>query len=77
MTPPPGSYLTDPHYFFFVLLLRFGRCVKADAAAVFCAGVDFGLRSTFDAAVAARLEVTSELRFAISTSEYVLISERV
>ena len=31
----------------------FGRCVSAEAAAVFAAGLDFGFLSTFDAADAA------------------------
>ena len=46
-----------PIYFFGEDL--FGRCVKAEPAAVFAALLDFGLRSTFDAADAARLLVTS------------------
>ena len=37
----------------------FGRCVKAEPAAVFAALLDLGLRSTFDAADAALLLVTS------------------
>jgi hypothetical protein len=37
----------------------FGRCVKAEAAAVFAAALDFGSRSTFEAADAAFLLVTS------------------
>jgi len=37
-----------------------GRCVSADAAAVFAALLDRGLRRTFDAADAARLLVTSD-----------------
>ncbi|MDW3184381.1 hypothetical protein [Roseobacter sp.] len=45
----------EEYYFF-----RFGRCVSADAAAVFAAFEDFGLRSTFDAAEAALALVTSE-----------------
>lgn len=44
----------DPYFFLF------GRCVRADAAAVFAALLDLGLRSTLDAAEAARLLVTSE-----------------
>ena len=35
-----------------------GRCDNAEPAAVFAALLDFGLRSTFDAADAARLLVT-------------------
>jgi hypothetical protein len=37
----------------------FGRCVSAEAAAVFAALLDLGLRSTFPAAEAAFLLVTS------------------
>jgi hypothetical protein len=37
----------------------FGRCVKAEAAAVFAAALDLGSRRTLDAADAARLLVTS------------------
>ena len=37
----------------------FGACVKAEAAAVFAVGELFGSRSTFDAAVAAFLDVCS------------------
>jgi hypothetical protein len=37
----------------------FGRCVKAEAAAVFAAALDLGSRSTFEAADAAFLLVTS------------------
>jgi hypothetical protein len=37
----------------------FGRCVSADAAADFAAGLDFGSRNTCDAAVAAFALVTS------------------
>ncbi len=39
--------------------LRFGRCVSAEPAADFAALLAFGLRSTFDAADAAFLLVTS------------------
>lgn len=39
----------------------FGRCVRADAAAVFAAALDFGSRRTLEAAVAAFLLVTSLL----------------
>jgi len=42
-----------PFYF------RFGRWVKAEAAALLAALLDFGLRSTRDAAEAAFLPVTS------------------
>lgn len=42
-----------------VYFLRFGLCVRADAAAVFAALEDVGFRRTFDAADAARLLVTS------------------
>jgi len=41
----------------------FGRCVKADAAAVFAAFDELGLRSTLDAALAAFFDVTSRLPF--------------
>jgi hypothetical protein len=37
----------------------FGRCVSAEAAAVFAAALDFGSRSTLAAALAAFLLVTS------------------
>jgi hypothetical protein len=37
----------------------FGRCVRAEAAAVFAAELDFGSRNTLEAAEAARLLVTS------------------
>jgi hypothetical protein len=47
-----------PPYF----LVRFGRWVRADAAAVLAAALDFGLRRTFEAAVAAFALVTSGLR---------------
>ena len=47
--PPAGDYL-------FLL----GRCVSADAAADLVALLDFGSRSTFDAAEAALALVTSE-----------------
>jgi len=40
-------------------LLRFGRWVSAEAAAVFAAFDEWGLRNTFDAADAARALVTS------------------
>ena len=46
-----------------VLLLLLGRCVSAEAAAVFAAGLDFGFRSTFDAADAAFALVTSLFDF--------------
>jgi hypothetical protein len=39
----------------------FGRCVNADAAAVFAAALDLGLLSTFAAADAALALVTSVL----------------
>ena len=38
---------------------RFGRCVSADPPAIFAALPELGLRSTLDAAEAARLLVTS------------------
>ncbi len=41
----------------------FGRCVSAEAAAVLAAALDFGLRSTLLAALAARLLVTSLFPF--------------
>jgi hypothetical protein len=43
----------------------FGRCVSAEAAAVFAAALDFGLLSTFAAADAAFALVTSLFDFAI------------
>lgn len=42
---------------------RSGLCVSADAAAVLAARPDLGLRSTFDAAEAARALVTSRFGF--------------
>lgn len=42
-----------------VYFFRLGRWVKADAAAVFAAALDFGFLSTFAAADAARARVTS------------------
>lgn len=56
-------------YFFFFPGGRFGLCVSAEPAAVLAALLALGLRSTFEAAVAARLLVTSLLlllRLAIS-----------
>ena len=44
----------EAHFFLF------GRCVSAEAAADFAALLDLGFRSTFDAADAAFLLVTSE-----------------
>ena len=41
------------------LPLRLGRCVSADAAAVFAAFEDFGLLKTFEAALAAFFDVCS------------------
>lgn len=54
-------------HFFLLPPDRLGRCVRADPAADFAALLDLGLRSTFDAADAARLLVTSLFagRFAI------------
>src|SRR5256885_1514679 len=49
--------------------LRFGRCVSADAAAVFAALLDLGSRRTF-AADAARLLVTSVLFVIAFPSQY-------
>lgn len=48
----------------------FGRCVRADAAAVFAALLDFGSLRTLPAADAAFLLVTSELRFAITGAPF-------
>jgi len=66
-SPPRGSLPTDsiggrPYLFF-----RFGRCVRAEPAAVFAALLLLGFRRTLDAAEAARLLVTSlfAVRFAI------------
>lgn len=53
-------------YYYFLL----GRCVSADAAAVFAAGLERGSRSTLDAAVAAALDVTSLFFFMISKLSY-------
>ncbi len=44
----------------------FGRCVSAEAAAVFAALLELGLRNTCDAAEAAFLLVTSELLFLLA-----------
>ena len=57
-----GRVAEKPLVYFFLDDDLFGRCVKADPAAVFADLLDFGFRSTFDAAAAARLLVTS--RFA-------------
>jgi hypothetical protein len=58
-----------PSYFLF------GRWVSAEAAADLAAALDFGSRSTFEAAVAAFLLVTSlfEGVFAIGSSCYVAL----
>jgi hypothetical protein len=53
-----SRWCTDVGYH---LPLRFGLCVSADAAAVLAACEDFGLASTFPAAEAAFLDVTSLL----------------
>ncbi len=45
-------------YFFFLFFLS-GACVRADAAALFAAFDDFGLRSTLPAFEAARFPVFS------------------
>jgi hypothetical protein len=47
------------HFFFFFFLS--GACVRADAAALFAAFEDLGLRNTFPAADAAFLPVRSFL----------------
>lgn len=52
-----------------------GRCVSAEAAAVFAAGLDFGLLRTFDAADAAFALVTSLFDFAILITSF--LSSRV
>ena len=57
-------------YFFFFL---FGRCVKAEPAAVFAALLVDLLRRTFDAAVAARLLVTS--RFLLDTRFVIVVPQ--
>ena len=49
--------MVDDHEPFFL----FGRCVSAEAAAVFAALLELGLRSTCEAAEAARGLVTSRL----------------
>ena len=54
------SALDSQHVYFF---LRSGRCVSADAAAVFAALLELLLRSTLLAALAARALVTSEFDF--------------
>ena len=56
----------------------FGRCVNAEAAAVFAAFEDLGLRSTLDAALAAFALVTSlfPFRVAIGFSFYPQIPPR-
>lgn len=64
-----GSLAGGPFKFRYFFFGRLGRCVKADPAADLAALLLLGLRSTFDAADAARLLVTSlfALRFTIST----------
>ena len=52
---PPLSAAPAEDFELFLL----GRCVSAEAAAVFAAGLDFGFLSTFDAADAAFALVTS------------------
>ena len=61
------DHKTQNTYFFFGLL---ARCVSADAAAVFAALLDRGLRSTFEAAVPAFLPVVSFLFLAIIGSKF-------
>lgn len=59
----PGTLLFQRHFLL-------GRCVSAEAAAVFAAGLDFGLLRTFDAADAAFALVTSLLDFAILITSF-------
>jgi hypothetical protein len=57
---PDSFEVRQVHYFFLL-----GRCVRADAATDFTAFEVDGLRNSFDAVVATRLEVVSFLLFAI------------
>ena len=57
--PHGGLEFGQIHFFFDELL--FGRCVNAEPAAVFAALLDLGSLRTLDAALAARLLVTSLL----------------
>ena len=59
----PGTPLLQRYFLF-------GRCVSAEAAAVFAAGLDFGLLSTFDAADAAFALVTSLFDFAMLITSF-------
>ena len=61
----PDSPEVSRSYFFLS-----GRCVRAEAAADFSALLDFGFRSTLDAAEAAFALVTSLLDFAISITSF-------
>jgi hypothetical protein len=54
----------------------FGRCVSAEAAAVFAAGLDFGFLSTFEAADAAFALVTSLFDFAMLFTSFPFSSLR-
>lgn len=60
----PGPRLVASYFFLF------GRWVSAEAAADFAAGLDFGSRSTFDAADAAFALVTSLLDFAMMITSF-------
>lgn len=60
----PGPRLIASYFFLF------GRCVSAEAAADFAAGLDFGSRSTFEAAEAAFALVTSLLDFAMMITSF-------
>ena len=53
----------------------FGRCVSAEAAAVFAAGLDFGFLSTFEAADAAFALVTSLFDFAMFLTSFLFSSD--
>ena len=62
----PTRQAIRPYFF------RFGRCVRAEAAADLAALLDFGLRSTLAAAEAAFALVTSLFDFAISITSLLL-----
>ena len=65
--PDPESQLRQLGAHFFFREAWFGRCVKAEPAADLAALLEFGSRSTFEAADPTRLLVTSRfaVRFAI------------
>ena len=62
----PTRQAIRPYFF------RFGRCVRAEAAADFAALLDFGLRSTLAAAEATFALVTSLFDFATPITSLLL-----